>query len=170
MPEVVFESYTFSDLRAIAQKVGEDEGVEITSQAAGRIAEVAAGSKESTAGTPRRVGQLVDELVLHLPEKSTLGKEDVDFVFGTILGIDRHGLWPKHRRYLLALRPGPCSLYRLAILLGQEPADLAEEVEPLLFTLGFIEVSSKQGRMLKEKGRQVVDEMAPLNGITDERK
>jgi Holliday junction resolvasome RuvABC ATP-dependent DNA helicase subunit len=159
--DVNFDAYSVSELRAMAQKHGAEQGIDIKGMAAGLIADVVAGSRENPIGTPRDVGKLVDELMELLPENTSIGKEDVDSVFRSHLMIDEHGLREHHRRYLSALREGSCSLQRLATVLGQDPRYLAEYMEPLLFVKGLFEVSKCGGRSLTDKGKQVVAGFAP---------
>lgn len=151
---VEFDPYRVEELKAIAERVVLSEEVDITPQAARRLAEAAQ-------GTPRSIYVRVESLRLMWPSVVKLTQEHVEALL-TSEGIDSHGLRPNQRQYLFALAENPggsCSLERLASRLGCDPAFIRQEVEPYLITERLVDLHSGRGRVLTHKGAEVVAEL-----------
>lgn len=156
---IEFDPYAIHELKMIAERVAEGEGLEITPQAARRLAEVAQGS-------PRIISRRVKALRLFGPGTEKFGLDQVTEVL-TSEGVDARGLWPSQRLYLQTLDSSPrgvCSLERLAIKLGCDPVIIRHEVEPFLIERGWVEPWSGRGRMITAEGRSIVAEIASGDG------
>jgi Holliday junction resolvasome RuvABC ATP-dependent DNA helicase subunit len=142
----------------IAERVAAVEAVEISPQAARRLAEVAQGS-------PRIIARRIEALRLFSPGIDKLGVEHVEEVLANE-GVDELGMWPSQRLYLqvLASPRGTCSLERLAIKLGCDPANIRSEVEPHLIERGWVEPHSGRGRMITVAGRAITPRTSTDDG------
>jgi Holliday junction resolvasome RuvABC ATP-dependent DNA helicase subunit len=152
LERVEFDPYTIPELKAIAQRIAGYEGIELTPQAARRLAEVAQGS-------PRTVCHRLQTLQYHYPRVTRLGQEHIDNLLDSE-GIDHNGLWPYQRHYLAVLaesRHGSCSLERFAVTLGCDTLYIRQEIEPYLVEQGFVEFQSHRGRVITQKGRSMVE-------------
>ena len=152
---IEFDPYSMAELKVIVERVALKDGVEITPQAARRLAEVAQGS-------PRHICRRVEALRLFWPGLSKLGQDHVEDLLASE-GVDHRGFWPHQRLYLFTLAASPgsiCSLERLAIKLGCDPAHIRQDIEPFLIDQGLVEPSSGRGRMLTATGLAIVAEIA----------
>jgi Holliday junction DNA helicase RuvB len=151
---IEFDAYNIDELKAIAEHEAVQYGRDITPQAARRLAEVAQ-------GTPRGVNQLIQMLRLYFPEVSRYSQEHVQ-QYLTSQGIDRHGLRPHQRAYLVTLaesKDGSCTLTRSAAKLGLESVIIRDQIEPYLLDRDLIDVASTRGRTITMKGRELVGEL-----------
>jgi Holliday junction DNA helicase RuvB len=153
LERVEFDLYSIAELKAIAEQVASREGVEITPQAARRLAEVAQ-------GVPRHIARRVKTLRLFWPNISKFTQENIDN-FLSSEGVDALGLWPSQRLYLttLATSPGGCALERLSIKLGCDTAIIRQEVEPYLIDRGWVNPRSGRGRQITPEGCAIVNEI-----------
>ena len=159
LTSVEFEPYTIHELKMIAERVAAVEALEISPQAARRLAEVAQGS-------PRIIARRTEALRLFSPGIDKLGLEHVEDLLANE-GVDELGLWPSQRLYLqiLAASPrGACSLERLAIKLGCDPANIRSEIEPHLIERGWVEPHSGRGRMITVEGRAITPRTSTDDG------
>ena len=157
---IEFESYKVDELKAIAEREAVQFGRAITPQAARRLAEVAQ-------GTPRGVNRMIRMLRYFFPGESRYSLEHVQ-QYLTSEGIDRHGLRPHQRNYLLTLaasKDGSCTLTRLTAKLGLEAAVIRDEIEPYLLDRDFIDMVSSRGRTITATGRQLVNECHAVGGV-----
>ncbi len=146
---VQLADYTLPELKAIAEKLAEAAGLDITPQGARHLA-------ERSERTPRSVRKLIELLTVTMPKTTMVTQEVVrDFLAGQ--GIDEHGLTPLHRQMLqvLARADRDTSLDVLASSLGIDRLYVRTEVEPLLLELGLIELGTR-GRSLTDRGRAIV--------------
>jgi Holliday junction DNA helicase RuvB len=147
---IEFVPYTLRELKTIAERVAELEGIEITPQGARRLAEVSQGS-------PRSIARRIDAMHLFWPDIKKFGLEHVAELL-VHEGVDDLGLWPSQRLYLQTLAASPrgaCSLERLAIKLGCDPTNIRRTVEPHLIERGWVEPHSGRGRMITSEGRAI---------------
>lgn len=143
--------YSLRELKAIAERVAELEGTDITPQAARRLAEVAQGS-------PRIISRRVEALRLFSPGVAKYGIDHVEELLASE-GVDNFGIWPSQRVYMQSLAASPggaCSLERLAVKLGCDIPNVRRAVEPFLIEQGWVEPHSGRGRMITAEGRAVV--------------
>ncbi len=143
-----FVPYSVSELVLIGKRVAADMGVEITPQAARRLAEVAQ-------GVPDRVRQRLADLRLYYPSQARYTQEQVEQMLADE-GVDADGLRPHQRHYLSVLAQSPrgtCSLTRLSVALGCDGANIVEEIEPGLMRLGLVDIVAGAGRTLTAAGR-----------------
>lgn len=140
------------ELKAIAEHAALHEGVEITPQAARRLAEVAQ-------GTPRSICRRLEALRLLYPRVRAFTIEHIRELL-THEGIDEDGFTPHQRLYLLTLAANPhgrCSLGLLASRLGCDIAHLHRDIEPYLIEQGLVDPSSGRGRVLTTEGRRAAE-------------
>ncbi len=144
---VQLANYSHTELKAIAQKVAEAAGLDITPQAARHLA-------ERSERTPRSIRRLVDLLSVTLPTGATVTQEVVRDFLAT-QGIDDRGLTTIQRQMLEVLaRSGQVmSVDVLASALGIDRLYVRTEVEPRLRELGLIEITAR-GRSLTAQGRE----------------
>jgi Holliday junction resolvasome RuvABC ATP-dependent DNA helicase subunit len=167
---VEFDPYRVEELKAIAERVVRSEEVDITPQAARRLAEAAQWA-------PRSIYVRVESLRLMWPGVAKLTQEHVEALLASE-GIDARGLRPNQRLYLFALAESPggsCSLERLASRLGCDPAFIRQEVEPYLITERLVDLHSGRGRVITREGAAVAEELlaaeraaAPPEAVTTE--
>lgn len=149
--ELQFDPYELDALKSIAQTVALDLGMSLTGQAQRRIA-------EASQGVPRKVYERVEELRLRWPGIKGFNQPHVDDLLEA-QGIDQYGLDPHQREYLKKLAGSPkgtCTLARLQAI--GDPEYLRRRIEPFLIDQGLIDVTSTRGRVITEKGRQLVAE------------
>jgi Holliday junction DNA helicase RuvB len=159
LTSVEFAPYSTRELVAVARTVAADDRVEITAQAARRLAEVAQGS-------PRRVHQRIDGLRHFWPEATRFTQQHVAR-FLTREGVDARGLTENQRLYLRALAAssrGTCSLRGLETRLGCDGRYVQEEIELHLVDRGWVEVTSGAGRRITQAGRAIVRELVAEKG------
>lgn len=161
LERIELDRYGPAELKAIGQRVAQTEGIEITSQAARKLAEVAQGA-------PRHMYRRIETLRYFYPNLTRFTQEHVDRLLESE-GIDAYGLWPQQRHYLQILAEsgnGACSLERLEAKLGGDAAFIRQEIEPYLVDLGFIDFG-KGGRVITNKGRAVAAELASQQRAAD---
>lgn len=159
---VEFDAYSPTELKAIAERIAGLAERSITAQAANRIARM-------PWVTPRRIGQLVEDMVRAAPWELRLGVDVLEQVLAD-RGIDHLGLGPSQRLYLCTLAESPdgqSSITRVGHSLGLGQRALRGMIEPLLFQLGLIEQTAKNLRALTAKGRQFVGSL-PLAAAREE--
>jgi Holliday junction DNA helicase RuvB len=152
---IEFAPYSLRELVAVGKKAAAEEGIDITTQAARRLAEAAQGS-------PGRMHQRLAGLRLFWPDAGRFTQQHVDRLLRQE-GIDARGLTRNQRLYLRTLAASPggtCPLKGLATRLGCDSGYLQDEVEPYLIDRLWIEVASGAGRRITDAGRAVIDEMA----------
>jgi Holliday junction DNA helicase RuvB len=150
-----FDPYSIRELKAIAEYAAGQEDIEMTPQAARRLAEVAQ-------GTPRSLYRRLEALRLLYPSIRAFTIEHVRELL-THEGIDENGFTPHQRLYLLTLAATPqgrCSLGALAGKLGCDDAHIHRDIEPYLIEQGLVDPSSGRGRLLTAEGRRVVATLA----------
>lgn len=140
--------YTLAELRAIAQRVAEERGVDLTSQAARVLAEHAHGS-------PRRVEQNVG-LVAAMP--SPAGRATQQYVADLLrrcFGHDDNGLSEYHRRLLTLLHGagGALRAEHIVSRLGLDPAYVRGTIEATLVDRGLMAIGGDHVRRLTPTGR-----------------
>jgi Holliday junction DNA helicase RuvB len=148
---VEFDRYSTRELKAIARRVSFLHGIEVTGQAARLLSEVAQGS-------PRRLEQRIQVLKLFWPRETRFTGAHIAAMLKRE-GIDQRGVSPHQRLYLeiLSRTTGQvCSLERIAIGLGCDPAYVSQVVEPFLIDSGFVEVGPG-GRSLTPEGQLSAD-------------
>jgi holliday junction DNA helicase RuvB len=148
-----FDTYSLGELKAIARGAAQKVGVELTAQAAGRLAQVAQ-------GTPRLLGMRISRLTLLWTAVTKFTIEEVDKLLHK-QGVDHNGLMPLQRQLLSVLAQAPsgnASLELLATKLGRDPAYLRQEVEPFLIDLQVIAFQPGRGRVITDNGRKLVAE------------
>ncbi len=151
LTRIEFVPYSLRELKEIAQRAAGAEGMELTGQAARRLAEMAQ-------GTPRGIGKLIDELKLNVPRQTDFGQGEVEELFA-LMDLDDRGLFPLQRLYLKTLAESPgwrSSLKRLGHALGCDSAFIEAELEPALFNQGLVEVVLARGRTLTARGWEVI--------------
>jgi Holliday junction DNA helicase RuvB len=162
--ELVFLPYTVPELTWVGRRLAENLGVEISAQAARKLAETAH-------GTPARVCRRLETLRSYWPERLRFSQEHVERVL-TREGIDDAGLSPHQRHYLRCLaESGEESLRRLALRLGVDPRYVADEVEADLIFAGYVAAGDGYRRALTLAGREFVSDQswATPPSITDSR-
>jgi Holliday junction DNA helicase RuvB len=144
---VEFGRYSVRELKAIAHRVAGLQEVELTPQAARRLAGLAQDS-------PRRVQQRVETLRLFWPEQNRFTDCHVRRILRAE-GIDEYGLSFHQQLCLRTLAESPdraSSLKRLSVLLGCDVASLLEDIEPPLFAAGLIDTIPGRGRRITAAG------------------
>jgi Holliday junction DNA helicase RuvB len=156
-----FDPYASEDLKAIAERVAHLHHYRITPQAARTLARMPG------ICTPRQIELYVEEMArLAAVGERELGKQHLQRLL-CHKGIDRCGLEPYHRLYLLVLAESPqgsCSLTQLASRLGMSDRNLRHMVEPLLFEQRLVEIGSDRRRVLTPAGRQAAAQSPPSGG------
>lgn len=149
-----FDPYSEEELRAIVQKVAEEEGVEITGQAAGRLAGAAQGS-------PRTIARLFELLRRLAPDAERYDKTHVQDLLDEE-GIDHLGLWTHQREYLRVLAGREAATVSLDYLAAKLGCDIAyvRQIETYLVELGFVQAASSRGRRLTSEGQRAVNDAA----------
>jgi Holliday junction resolvasome RuvABC ATP-dependent DNA helicase subunit len=144
--------YTPLELAAIARRVAEQSGRELTAQAANALAEL-------PLLTPRCIEHYLDELARFFPGHTHLGVRELQELFRH-KGISAQGLGPWHRRYLRILEASPrhtASVHRLAKAIGvDDRASIGEDVEPLLLHLALVDITAGNQRRLTPAGAAAV--------------
>ena len=151
---IEFEPYTRRELTFIARRLAENAGLDLTPQAARRLAEVAH-------GTPAAVGKRLQTLKLCWPDRCRFSQKHVERVL-RLEGIDHLGLTPHQRVYLQTLAASPGhrnTLRRLAIALGCDTRYVADDVEPALILEGYINANEGPRRQLTPKVRDLISEL-----------
>jgi Holliday junction DNA helicase RuvB len=160
---IEFDRYSVRELKAIAEHTAVQEGLEITPQAARRLAEVAQ-------GTPRSICRRLEALRLLYPRVLAFTIDHVRELL-THEGIDADGFTPHQRLYLLTLATTPqgrCSLGLLACKLGCDQAHIHRDIEPYLIEQGLVDPSSGRGRLLTADGRRVAAQLVQRQEQTAE--
>lgn len=148
--EIQLSDYTARELTVIARRVAAAEGVELTAQAA-RVLTTGADS-------PRTVANRVRQVALCYAGAAEITQPLVEEFLREVVGLDRHGLTPRHRRYLAALarhEGRPKTLRTLVADMGSDTGIVVAEVEPELVRRGLVELTDK-GRVLSPAGWTVV--------------
>jgi Holliday junction resolvasome RuvABC ATP-dependent DNA helicase subunit len=162
--ELVFLPYTVPELAWVGRRLAEGLGVELSAQAARRLA-------ESAHGIPARVRRRLETLRTYWPERLRFTQEHVERVLARE-GIDEAGLTPHQRHYLLCLaESGEENLRRLALRLGVDPRYVADEVEADLIFAGYVAAGDGRRRALTPAGREFVSAQSwsTSPSITDSR-
>lgn len=157
LTRIEFDRYSIAELKLVAARLADREGVEITPQAARRLAETAQ-------GTPALVQRRVDDLRLYWPDKRAFTLEDVTTMLAEE-GIDHHGLSAHQRQYIMILADSPggiCSLERVSVRLGCDLASIKQDLEPFLIEEGLVDPHSARGRKLTTKGHSLLHECVPV--------
>jgi Holliday junction DNA helicase RuvB len=147
LARIEFDRYTLPELKAIAERIAALEGLELTPQAARRLAEVAQ-------HLPRSIVRRLEHLRFFWPQVQRFTQEHVAELLAHE-GIDARGLSPHQRLYLRTLAASPrrlCSLERLSAKLGCDMATLRQEIEPYLIDQGLVDPLSGRGRTLTDAG------------------
>jgi Holliday junction DNA helicase RuvB len=147
LARIEFDRYGIEELKVIAEQVATQENLAITPQAARRLAEVAQ-------HVPRRIQIRIEHLRLYHPGVDKITLDHVEALLRDE-GIDARGLTPHQRLFLTTLAEAPrhaCTLERLSVKLGCDPADIRQEVEPFLIDQGLVEPHSGRGRTLTAAG------------------
>jgi Holliday junction DNA helicase RuvB len=156
-----FDPYTPEDLKAIAERVAHRHDYRITPQTARTLARLPG------ICTPRQIELYVEEMARLADDgERELGKQHLQKLLRH-KGIDRYGLEPYHRLYLLVLAESPqgsCSLTQLAIRLGLSDRNVRHMLEPLLFEQRLVEIGSDHRRVLTPAGRQAAAQSPPSGG------
>ncbi len=145
---IELDPYSNAELKAIAERIAEEEGFVLTPQAARKLAETAQ-------GTPRRVDSRVRDLKTFFPGIQRFTQEHVEELL-VAERIDEHGLVPYQRQYLSALANstrGSSTLERLCVKLGCDPAYIRKEIEPYLVDRGFVDLQTARGRTITPEGQ-----------------
>jgi holliday junction DNA helicase RuvB len=151
--ELVFLPYTVTELAWVGRRLAETLGVELSAQAARRLAETAH-------GTPARVRRRLETLRSYWPERLRFTQEHVERVLARE-GIDDAGLTAHQRHYLRCLaESGEETLRRLALRLGVDPRYVADEVEADLIFAGYVAAGDGPRRALTPAGREFVSARA----------
>lgn len=148
---VELDSYSISELKAIAEMVAGKLSIYITPQAAKRIAEI-------SQGVPRSIYKHLDLLKILCPQKTEFTIEHIRDLLA-YQGIDEFGLYPKQRQYLDILDNSPsgiCTLDRLSSLLGTDIQDIRRSIEPYLINQGMVDPNSSRGRKITHLGRKSI--------------
>ena len=141
MMPIEFESYSVRQLIQIAVQVARNEGFDITSQAARRLADVSQGS-------PRLIHLRLKTFRYFQPDTERISLQDV-VAFLRYLGIDDHGLTEHQRLYLVMLNRTPkgrSTLEFLTIKLGRDATSIRQDIEPYLIEKGYVEPQPVLGR------------------------
>jgi Holliday junction DNA helicase RuvB len=157
LTRIEFDRYSIAELKLVAVRLADRDGVEISPQAARRLAETAQ-------GTPALVQRRVDDLRLYWPEKRAFTVEDVVTMLSEE-GIDHHGLSAHQRQYLTIVAESPhgtCSLERISVRLGCDLVSIKQDLEPFLIEEGLVDPHSARGRKVTAKGRTLTEEFAPV--------
>jgi Holliday junction resolvasome RuvABC ATP-dependent DNA helicase subunit len=151
--EMVFLPYEVTELAWIGRRLAEGLGVEVSPQAARRLAETAH-------GTPARVLRRIETMLKYWPEKLRFSQGHVERALA-LEGIDDAGLTAPQRLYLRCLaESGEGALRRLALHVGVDARYLADEVEPDLIFAGYVAASDGPRRALTAAGRELVSSRA----------
>jgi Holliday junction DNA helicase RuvB len=154
LEKVVFAGYSRPELVEIARRAAAKVGVEVTPQAARRLAEAAQGS-------PRRILQRLENLRKISPNTTRFARQHATRLL-RLEGVDSNGRTPVQRQLLRALAASPngtCPLRGLVTRLRCDASYIQDEVEVYLVDRGWIEISAK-GRRLTAAGWAVVAAMA----------
>lgn len=151
LTRIEFDRYTQRELKAIAERVAETEGISFSPQAASLLA-------RTSQGSPRSIRRRVSNLKHFWSETTCLTKTHVH-TFLLSEGIDELGFTPHQRVYLesLAAMPnGQSNLERLAVKLGCDSANIRHEVEPYLIEQALVDPATRLGRGITAKGLEIV--------------
>jgi holliday junction DNA helicase RuvB len=157
-----FDPYTLPELKAIAMRVAEQEGVEITPQAARHLA-------QASQGVPRTIANHFEFMLRPFPGEARFDTDHVRQLLSE-LGIDEHGLTPPQRQYLRVLATSPeghVPLEHLVARLGCDSAHLRRTLEPYLVEQGFIGFGRARARHITPSGRGLVEEMLAQMAMTE---
>jgi Holliday junction DNA helicase RuvB len=158
---LVFLPYSVPELAWIGRRLAEGMGVELSAQAARRLAEVAHGA-------PARIRRRLETLRTYWPKRIQFGQEHVERVLGRE-GVDARGLNPHQRHYLqLLATAGGQTIRRLAIALGVDHRYVADEVEPDLVFAGYVNAGDGPGRTLTAAGQELVVGLAGVEPCISE--
>jgi Holliday junction DNA helicase RuvB len=147
--ELAFLPYTVPELTWVGRRLAECLGVELSTQAARRLAETAH-------GTPARVRRRLETLRSYWPERVRFTQDHVERVLDRE-GIDEAGMTAHQRHYLRCLAAsGEETLRRLALQLGVDSRYVADEIEADLIFAGYVTASDGPRRVLTLAGRELV--------------
>jgi Holliday junction DNA helicase RuvB len=110
---------------------------------------------ERSLGVPRRCINLCQQLIdyVNAQEKDRITLADAEEVF-KMDGLDQIGLNPMQRKYLKVLAAGACKIGVLSAKVEQSDDLLKIEVEPVLLSLGFINVGGGGMRTMTKAGME----------------
>ncbi|OON95567.1 MAG: Holliday junction DNA helicase RuvB [Candidatus Epulonipiscioides saccharophilum] len=147
--------YKINELSDIVMRTAKLLAIEIESNAAKEIA-------KCSRGTPRLANRFlkrVRDIVEIKYEKNTINTNDTLKAL-KLLGLDSNGLDELDRKILNTINNsfagGPVGLSALAATLSEEVETLEDVYEPFLLQEGFLK-RTKNGRMLTEKAKQLID-------------
>jgi Holliday junction resolvasome RuvABC ATP-dependent DNA helicase subunit len=144
---ISLSEYSRAELVEIVAAAASKQELSLSPQAMGRIAVV-------SQGQPRRVEQMLRGMRRHFYADMKSRQLSVDDVrrFLADAGIDARGLDAQQQLYLRKLaKLRAASLATLANLLGSDPDDVANYVEPGLIKLGYVRIG-QAGRELTQVG------------------
>jgi Holliday junction DNA helicase RuvB len=148
--QVYLLPYSVAELKAIVEAQASKLNLLLTAQAAGLVAEHAA-------GIPRRAEHLLQGIRLHFSrdEMRPLGVPEVR-QYLQAAGFDEFGLEPIAQLYLSALdAQGTASLETLALCLGVDAPHVKSQVEATLVRRGLVKIA-RTGRQLTEAGQELM--------------
>ena len=161
--ELELGPYSMRDLRVIAERVGVDNKLQLTPQAARVVA-------ERSNGTPRHVEQII-RLVASIHE-GRVTQGELEAALEAHLGLDALGLSPHQRRVLVLLARAPDGALRAEQLVHQVGLDafyVRTELEGRLQRRGLISVTGDHVRRITDAGRKAVaGHLADLEAVDDE--
>ena len=144
------EYYEPSELGIIVRRSAGILGVEISGEAADKIA-------ARSRGTPRVANRILRRVrdVAQVRHAGVITTEVADEAL-ELLEVDGHGLERTDRQLLHAVVErfdgGPVGLSTLAVALGEEPDTIEDVYEPYLLQLGFLQ-RTPRGRVITKLGR-----------------
>ena len=144
------EYYEPSELEIIVRRSAGILGVEISGEAADKIA-------ARSRGTPRVANRILRRVrdVAQVRHAGVITTEVADEAL-ELLEVDGHGLERTDRQLLHAVVErfdgGPVGLSTLAVALGEEPDTIEDVYEPYLLQLGFLQ-RTPRGRVITKLGR-----------------
>jgi Holliday junction DNA helicase RuvB len=153
--EVQLSFYPASELKEIVEKICSEWSILVSPHAARMIAEI-------SRGVPGTAKHHLQMLRLRHPdaESSQLGIPEVR-EYTNAYGIDESGLDQRDRQYLRFLHEvDQASLESVALKLGIDEAEVRRSIEPFLVRLELARIATG-GRRLTEKGRSLVEALAP---------
>jgi len=150
--------YSDEELSQILLKVGEAFGIELTEEAAQKLARAGKGIPRQALNLLRRVKEFIYHKKPEGPYKVT--SQDLEEFF-RLLDIDEWGLTPEDRRCLFTLyrdfKGGPVGLTSLALSSRISPEELETLYEPALIRLGLM-ARTRRGRVITKLGEKYLKE------------
>jgi Holliday junction DNA helicase RuvB len=158
LTRIEFDPYSQRELRAIAQRIAQNEHLSLSAQAATLLA-------QTSQGSPRVIQRRVRGLRDYWPDVADFHRAHIRR-FLRSEGVDDRGLTPHQRAYLCYLAAsldGQCNLEQMVVRLGCDALNVRQEIEPFLIAEGFVDPRSRLGRTITEDGRKIVLEFGGDN-------